>query len=171
VVGTLQAVSEKSAPVNGAEGTGDRPGPPQLEEPATFVNLSDSGIVVVVVAAAVVVVAAAVVVVAAAVVVVAAGVVVVASAVVVVASGVVVVGAAVVVVVGVTQVPPEHTSPDAQTCPQVPQLLTLVWRLTHDVPHRVKPVLQVKPHVPAVHVAVALAGVGQLMHVPPALPH
>src|SRR6266849_862193 len=63
VVGVLQAVSEKSAPVNGAAGTGDNPGPPQLEEPATFVNLSDIGIVVVVVGAAVVVVAPAVVVV------------------------------------------------------------------------------------------------------------
>jgi hypothetical protein len=103
VVGVLQVVSEKSAPVNGAAGTGDSPGPPQLVEPVTFVNLSDIGIVVVVGAAVVVVVVAAavVVVVAAAVVVVVVGAAVV----------VVVVGAAVVVVVGaavVVVVEPRH---------------------------------------------------------------
>jgi hypothetical protein len=96
VVGVLQVVSEKTAPVNGAEGTGDSPGPPQLVEPVTFVNLSDSGpgCVVVVVAGDVVVVAASVVVVAAAVDVVAAPVVDVVAAVV-----VLVVAPAVVVVV------------------------------------------------------------------------
>jgi hypothetical protein len=146
VVGVLQVVSEKSVPVNGAAGTGDSPGPPQLEEPATFVNLSDIGIVVVVVGAAVVVVGAAVVVVGAAVVVVGAAVVVVTAAVVVVAAAVVVVAAAVVVVaaavvvvaaavvvvtaavVVVAVVPPGHVGPlpgNGQASQQLPHTPTV----------------------------------------------
>ena len=68
-----------------------------------------------------------------------------------------------------------HTAsalPREQATPQPPQFAVLVLRLTSQpLPGRrsqsAKPVLQVNPHAPARHCAVALAGAGQaLLHAP-----
>jgi len=48
-----------------------------------------------------------------------------------------------------------------QTLPQLPQLLLSIWRSTHALPHFEKPVLQVKPHVLEVQVAVPFGGAEQ----------
>ncbi len=58
------------------------------------------------------------------------------------------------------QIPLAHT-PLGQTVPHTPQLFGSICALTQPLPQRVKPALQVKPHVPPVQVAVAFAGAVQ----------
>jgi hypothetical protein len=48
----------------------------------------------------------------------------------------------------------------AQSCEQLPQLLTSFVRLAHEPPHAVRPALHAMPHSPPVHVALPLPFAG-----------
>lgn len=49
----------------------------------------------------------------------------------------------------------------SQTVPHALQFCGSVARSTHAEPHRVKPVAQTRPHLPALQVALPLTGTGQ----------
>jgi hypothetical protein len=59
--------------------------------------------------------------------------------------------------------------PNEQTCPQEPQLLGSVLRLTQVPPHWTKPALQLKPQAPFEQVGVEFGGVEQKTPQPPQL--
>jgi hypothetical protein len=63
--------------------------------------------------------------------------------------------------------PEEQTSFAAQILPHEPQLSWSFCTFTQALPHLVRPLLQVKPQTPAVHVALPPAGTGQAWQVAP----
>lgn len=71
------------------------------------------------------------------------------------------------VAVGSVQVPPEHVP--AQALPQDPQLLVLVFRLTHAPLHTVSPLGQLVPHEVPLHVALPPVGAVHATHDEPQL--
>lgn len=70
-----------------------------------------------------------------------------------------------------TQALPVHDASATQTTPHAPQLaLSVASAASHPVPGRpsqsAKPMLQVKPHAPAVHEFIALAALQTRPHIP-----
>ena len=63
----------------------------------------------------------------------------------------------------VTQLPPEHTWLPEHAMPHLPQLAPSLLVSTHLPPHAVKPASQLTSHVPLLHTAEPLAGVGHLL--------